>query len=55
MPERHEDRQEMRTSLAFFSEPEPDFIIECIDGSGKYPPIKTKDLLDQGYTAEHNK
>ena len=54
VPDLEEDRKEVRTSMVFFAVPDFDFTVECMDGSGKYPPVKTLDLIQGTYTAHHN-
>ena len=39
-----------RHSIVFFGHPDADAMVECIDGSNKYPPILHKNYLNQLYT-----
>ena len=32
-------KQAVRQSIAFFTHPDNDVLVECVDGSNKYPPI----------------
>ena len=37
----------VRQSLAFFVHPDNDVMVECIDGSNKYPPISAREDTDR--------
>ncbi|XP_077986152.1 uncharacterized protein LOC144440640 [Glandiceps talaboti] len=47
MPTTDEDKLKDRQSIAFFVFPNNDFLVECTDGSNKYPPVKSGDYLKQ--------
>lgn len=34
-----------RQSIAFFGNPNDEAVIECIDGSGKYPPVNSLEYI----------
>ena len=40
-----EKRHQLRKSVIFFAVPDNDAIIECADGSNKYPPTSAKEYL----------
>ena len=42
-----------RQSVAFFVQPDNDVVIECLDGSGHYPPITSLDYLNQRLNATY--
>lgn len=44
-----------RQSIAFFGNPDDDAIIECLDGSGKYPPVSAPDYIYNRATESHSK
>ena len=39
IPEEETKKQAVRRSIAFFTHPDNDVLVECVDGSNKYPPI----------------
>ena len=39
IPEEETKKQAVRQSIAFFTHPDNDVLVECVDGSNKYPPI----------------
>ncbi|XP_056455623.1 uncharacterized protein LOC130389719 [Gadus chalcogrammus] len=42
-----------RQSLAFFVQPDDDYLITCCDGSNKYPAVKSGDYLNDRLAAAH--
>ena len=46
-------QNEARISFAFFVHPDDDYLIECIDGSNKYEPIKSDAYLDMRLKATY--
>ncbi|XP_077987162.1 uncharacterized protein LOC144441458 [Glandiceps talaboti] len=48
MPTTDEDKLKGRQSIVLFVYPDKDVLVECTDGSNKYPPIKFHDYLIQG-------
>ena len=53
MPPEELKRREVRQSLAFFVHPDDAMVIECIDGSNKYPPITALDYLNQRFAVTY--
>lgn len=51
----HEELRRLtaRQSMAFFVHPDNDVIIECLDGSGHYPPITSLEYLNQRLVATY--
>ncbi|XP_077986165.1 uncharacterized protein LOC144440653 [Glandiceps talaboti] len=47
MPQTDDDKQKARQSVIFFVHPDCDVLIECTDGSNKYPPITAEKYLYQ--------
>ena len=45
VPECVSRRQMPRYSAAYFALPDKDYVVKCIDGSNKYPPITVADVL----------
>ena len=43
IPESEQKRSVARRSLVLFTDPDLNEVIECVDGSNKYPPITTRD------------
>ena len=41
--------QSVRQSIVCFVHPEADCIVECTDGSNKYPPVTAKDYIDMRF------
>lgn len=39
IPEEDAKKQAVRRSIAFFVQPDNEVLVECVDGSNKYPPI----------------
>lgn len=39
LPEDESRKRSVRKSIAFFLHPDNDVLIECVDGSNKYPPV----------------
>ena len=54
IPEQETKKRALRQSLAFFAHPDNEVLVECIDGSGKYPPITAQEdtvrRLNRTYT-----
>jgi isopenicillin N synthase-like dioxygenase len=46
-------RQTTRRSVAFFVHPDPDFVVECLDGTNKYPPTTDRQYLRQRLDATY--
>ena len=46
-------RRRVRRSLAFFVQPDDNCVIECIDGSGKYPPTTSLDYLNYRFSVTY--
>ncbi|XP_029909350.1 UPF0676 protein C1494.01-like [Myripristis murdjan] len=44
-----------RQSLAFFVHPDTDVLITCIDGSNKYPPVKSGDYLIERFNDSYGR
>ena len=42
-----------RQSLAFFVQPDDDYLITCCDGSNKYPAVKSGDYLNHRLAVAH--
>ena len=40
LPVEESDKKSVRQSLAFFCHPDNGVVVECVDGSNKYPPIR---------------
>jgi isopenicillin N synthase-like dioxygenase len=40
-----EQNEKARQSIAFFLHPDDQYMVQCLDGSNKYPPISGKDYL----------
>lgn len=47
LPESEEELRKSRQSIIFFGQPDHDEIIECIDGSEKYPPVGSGEYFAQ--------
>eukprot|EP00058_Branchiostoma_floridae_P003373 XP_002588861.1 hypothetical protein BRAFLDRAFT_89425 [Branchiostoma floridae] len=47
MPESEKDRKSFRRSIAFFTHPDEDTKLVCLDGSNKYDPITAKQHVQQ--------
>ena len=47
IPEDDVQRQLIRRSIVFFVVSDNDVTIRCLDGSDKYPPVKTLEYLVQ--------
>ena len=43
----------VRQSLAFFVHPDNEVMVECIDGSNKYPPISAREDTDRRLSATY--
>lgn len=46
IPEEERKREVVRQSIAFFVNPDDNFIVSCLDGSDKYEPIRSVDYLN---------
>ena len=40
LPEKESEKGSVRQSLAFFCHPDNTVVVECVDGSNKYPPVR---------------
>lgn len=51
------DRQNTkdRQSIAFFLHPDDDYMVRCLDGNNKYPPISGKEYLRERMYASFTK
>ncbi|KAK2179126.1 hypothetical protein NP493_511g00014 [Ridgeia piscesae] len=45
IPEAPSDREKVRMSIAYFVQPDPDCLVQCLDGSDKYEPITSLEFL----------
>ena len=45
VPECETQRELPRYCYIYFAIPDTDYVLECIDGSNKYPPITSMDIL----------
>lgn len=43
IPEEDTKKQAVRRSIAFFVQPDNNVLVECVDGSNKYPPITAQE------------
>ena len=48
-----EKRHQLRKSVIFFAVPDMDVVIECADGSNKYPPTNAKQYLVNEWYKTH--
>ncbi|CAB4042505.1 UPF0676 -like [Paramuricea clavata] len=53
IPKEELRRQTARQSVVLFVRPDNDVVIECLDGSGHYPPITALDYLNQRLNATY--
>jgi isopenicillin N synthase-like dioxygenase len=53
IPEEEIRQRTTRRSVAFFVHPDPDFVIECLDDSNKYPPTTDRQYLRQRLDATY--
>ena len=53
IPEKELKKRIVRRSLAFFGHPDNEVMIECLDGSNKYPPITSMGYLQQRFAATY--
>ncbi|XP_002735581.1 uncharacterized protein LOC100368784 [Saccoglossus kowalevskii] len=53
MPKTEELKRSHRQSLAYFSHPDNSFVVKCVDGSDKYPPITNDVYLKQRFNATY--
>ncbi|KAM6973099.1 uncharacterized protein FYW47_003204 [Aplochiton taeniatus] len=44
-----------RQSLAFFAQPDDEFLVTCCDGSNKYPPVKAGDYLIERFNDSYGR
>ena len=47
LPDDEVKQRIVRQCVTFFLHPDNDVLMECIDGSNKYPPITAKEATDQ--------
>ena len=45
IPEGERERLKVRRSLVFFTHPDADVTVTCLDGSSKYPPVNSGQYL----------
>ena len=50
IPEEDIKKRQTRQSIAFFSHPDDQCMITCIDGSNKYEPITSLDYLNMRFS-----
>ena len=43
IPEEDTKKRAVRRSIAFFVQPDNNVLVECVDGSNKYPPITAQE------------
>ncbi|KAJ8031568.1 2-oxoglutarate-dependent dioxygenase htyE [Holothuria leucospilota] len=55
LPVSEEDRASSRQSITLFGHPDRDEIIECVDGSQKYPPVGSREYLDMRFSATYSR
>ncbi|KAL9957584.1 hypothetical protein ACROYT_G034503 [Oculina patagonica] len=53
IPEEELKKRIVRQSIAFFVNPDSEAVIECLDGSNKYPPITSMGYLQQRFDATY--
>jgi len=53
IPDDEVKRQTMRSSVAFFVQPDCDVIVKCLDGSDKYPPVNAPEYLHNKLEASY--
>ncbi|XP_077992847.1 uncharacterized protein LOC144446876 [Glandiceps talaboti] len=47
-------RSKGRQAIAFFANPDDGVVVECLDGSNKYPPINATDVITKNLYAVYN-
>ncbi|KAK2179124.1 hypothetical protein NP493_511g00007 [Ridgeia piscesae] len=53
IPEAPSDREKVRMSVVYFAQPDRDCLIQCLDGSDKYEPITSLELLSMRLRATY--
>lgn len=53
LPDSSESWTKVRQSIAFFVHPDDSCLIECIDGSNKYPPVNALDYLKSRFAVTY--
>ena len=53
IPEAPSDREKVRMSVVYFAQPDRDCLIQCLDGSDKYQPITSLELLSMRLKATY--
>ncbi|EDO40749.1 predicted protein [Nematostella vectensis] len=53
VPEEELKRRRARRSIAFFVHPDDDVMVECLDGSNKYPAVTGGEYLKQRFAATY--
>ncbi|KAK2192836.1 hypothetical protein NP493_21g00015 [Ridgeia piscesae] len=53
IPETPSDREKVRMSVVYFAQPDRDCLIQCLDGSDKYEPITSLELLSRRLKATY--
>jgi len=53
IPEAEIKKRTCRQSVAFFLQPDHDYIIECLDGSNKYEPISSLDYVNSKFSVTY--
>ena len=51
MPEEESLRSKARHTAVLFARPSNDVVIECLDGSGNYPPITALGYVEERFAA----
>ena len=54
IPEAPSDREKVRMSVAYFMQPDPDCLVQGLDGSDKYEPITSLEFLKMKLKATHS-
>ena len=54
IPEEDTKKQAVRRSIAFFVQPDNNVLVECVDGSNKYPPITAQEDTRRRYNRTYN-
>ena len=53
LPDNEVQWRTVRQSMAFFVHPDNEIMVECIDGSNKYPPISAREDTDRRLTVAY--
>ncbi|XP_013379800.1 UPF0676 protein C1494.01 isoform X2 [Lingula anatina] len=53
IPEKELLMRQVRQSIAFFVQPDDNFLITCLDGSNKYEPVSSLDYLNMRFAATY--